>query len=295
MIQFRPAFRLTWDALESALGYECELDRDGPPFVKFELGEGLKALEATDISAENQAAVETQMLDCYRWCAARFPLMIRNVDGKRCSAIRAIRVGQSAHAGEYLTASSPQCPYTILVAAPWPISSRYRLASLLAHEALHQALYNRERGGIVARLGSLAYSPWKQQLRPGRLVWHAFWTFSGQFIFMAEAIAASSEEILSADPSILDFLAEMEARIECCAESVTAFEILALPEAERSRSTLGAVRQMGDSLAGYHGYIEHRVRWTAAVHREVDLWSSQQALARETVRQPEFNRLERII
>lgn len=286
-----PDYPGTKAAVANALGYEPELDPDYVPTISFELGDGLRALDATDIRPDERLATEAQLLDCYRWCAKRFPLVIRDPYNKRCRAIEAIRAGHSAQPGEYLTASSPHYPYSILVAAPWPIPSRFRLASLLAHEALHQALYNRERQGPVARVGSLAYSPWKAQLRPGRLVWHAFWTFTGQFIFLTESVAIEGEAILSADPSILDFLAEMEARIECCAESLAAFDILPSAEAGRIQPALTAMRSAGESLARLSGYEGQRSRWAAAVQRQVESWGSRQARAAKILGQGEFSRV----
>jgi hypothetical protein len=275
------AFPRTQAIVGLALGHPVEI-AERLPSLSFEPGDGLRALDARAVAAEDQHAIAAQMIDAYCWCARRFPLGIRTIDGARVSAVAAICLGRSGHAGEFLTASSPQRPGTIFVAAPWPLSSRYRLASLVAHEAMHQALYDRERAGPVARLGSLGYSPWKEQLRPGRLVWHAFWTFSAQFVFLAEAIASPAEAVLAADLEMPEFLGEMDARLECCVESLASFEIVAGAEHERvdaGSAIVSAMRSwLGANVADY-GAI--RARWQAMVDHERDTWASRQRAAHD--------------
>lgn len=275
------AFSCTQAIVGLALGYPVEL-ADTLPSLSFEPGDGLRALDARPVAARDRPAIAAQMIDAYRWCADRFPLGIRTIDGVRAPAVAAICLGRSGHAGEFLTASSPQRPGTIFVAAPWPLSSRYRLASLVAHEAMHQALYDRERAGPVARVGSLGYSPWKEQLRPGRLVWHAFWTFSAQFVFLAEAVASPTGTILADDPEMPEFLGEMDARLECCLDSLESFEIVAGAEQEYVQASSAIVSTMRSWLrANVADYGAIRARWQLVIDRERDTWANRQRAAHD--------------
>ncbi len=270
-----PTFARTEEIVRTALGYAAERIEPVLAALSFEPGEGLRALDATPVATPARPQVEAQVRDAHRWCAERFPLGIRDAEGRACRAVSAICVGQSRHPGEFLTASSPQRPGIVFAAAPWPVPSRYRLASLIAHEAMHQALYHRERQGPVARVGALGYSPWKEVLRPGRLVWHAFWTFSAQFLFLAEAVA--DPQLLAEDPDLTEFLAEMDARIECCAGSLVAFEILDRPETDRVERGLDLVASARTELAKIvPDYARRLARWAAKVEAELEAWAERQ-------------------
>lgn len=270
----RDGFDGTRSVAALALGYAGTIVPPVLPPISFEPGEGLRSLAAVPVDEEARPAVAAQLRDAFAWCAARFPLGIRDANGRRCPAVTGFSVGRSAHPGEFLTASSPQRTGTLFVAAPWPVPSRYRLASLIAHEAMHQALYNRERRGPVARLGSLGYSPWKAQLRPGRLVWHAFWTFSTQFMLLVEALAERGATILAEDPEMPAFLAEMDARIACCADSLEAFDLLDATEFARTREALHLMTAKSACLlAGVAGYVRLRAEWQAAVASELEGWA----------------------
>lgn len=259
--------------VELALGYA--LDATGRPELRFDLAPQLADFGATVISEDERAAVSGQVLDAYDWCAARFPLAIRDPEGRKVQAIASISLGRSVHEGEYLTASSPHRPCDVFVAAPWPLAGIYRLGSLLAHEAMHQALYNRERIGDVARVRSLGYSPWKQQLRPGRLVWHAFWTFSTQFSLLVEAFLEEGGAMVDADPNLLDFIAEMDARIDCCGQSLEQFDLLPAEEAGRVEQALVEVRLASrDLMQAAPLYASRHARWSEDVAREIEIWSA---------------------
>jgi hypothetical protein len=245
------------------------------PRLSFDLAPELLDHGASTLSAGERSLVSGQAMAAFAWCAARFPLQLPDQDGLPSWAIQEITIGRGAHPGEYLTASSPQRPYNILVAAPWPLPSIYRLASLLVHEAMHQALYDRERRGPVARIGSLAYSPWRQKLRPGRLVWHALWTFSVQFVLLGDAVVSEGSELLSADPDLGAFLGEMAARLALCSQSLVDFDILDAVEADRAAQATALVIETANALeVACPGFTEARSRWLDLATREIDAWSA---------------------
>jgi hypothetical protein len=107
-------------------------------------------------------------------------------------------------------------------------------------------------------------------------VWHAFWTFSMQFAFLCEALVEDGVRLKQIDPDILDFLAEMQARIELCSESLEAFEVL--EEAERTKVELGlsiverTALDLGHEDAEYNRRSQH---WSNLVCDEVQAWSSR--------------------
>jgi hypothetical protein len=256
-----------------ALGYA--LDAPQSPELCFELAPQLARLGATPLAPEDRAGVSEQMREAHAWCAARFPLGICDAEGRSRPAIAQIYLARSLHEGEYLTASSPHRPNGIFVAAPWPIGGIYRLGSLLAHEAMHQALYHRERAGGVARAHSLAYSPWKQRLRPGRLVWHAFWTFSTQFGLLSEAILQENARMLKSDGKLLDFIAEMDVRIGYCAQSLEQFDILPKEEAGRMHEAFALVQRASQALfARMPDYAQWHAAWADTAAREIADWSN---------------------
>lgn len=288
-----------------ALGYLPRRRSQVPPEVDFELAAELEQLDAVRLAPADEWAVAAQIGEAFEWCAARFPLCLRipagepragdanrpkgvvedDCDGSHEDrAIGRLKVARSARPGEYVTASSPHRLQQVFIAAPWPLSSPFRLASLFVHEAMHQGLYLRERSETPARPGSLAYSPWKGQLRPGRLVWHSFWTFMVQFAFLAEAFARETEVMLSADPGLPDFLADMDSRIACCAQSLAEFEILQPAEAARvdaAGDALAALAERLDEATG--GYCRRRAAFAAEVNAETERWSEAQIAARFTL------------
>lgn len=262
---------------ELALGYPLDAEQGSDPDIRFDLAPELAGLGSMPVDAPMRELVAEQLRDAYAWCADRFPLRMRDAGMNPVSAIIEIHAARSARPGEYLTASSPHRPYRIFVAAPWPLSGRYRLASLLAHEAMHQGLYDRERIAGVGRAGSLAYSPWKQRLRPGRLVWHAAWTFSTQFALLCEAVLSEGDAILAVDPDLLGFIAEMEARLVRCIESLETFEILGPDEAGRLSRALVEIAALVDAMAaGHEEYRPLGSRWSEVVSREIEDWSARE-------------------
>lgn len=274
-----------------ALGYLPRRRPQGLPEIDFELAAELARLDGVRLAPGEERAVAAQIASAFAWAAARFPLALRVPGGETADpgrreirAIARLKVARSARPGEYVTASSPHRPQQVFIAAPWPLPTLFRLASLFVHEAMHQGLYLRERSQTPARPGSLAYSPWKGQLRPGRLVWHSFWTFSVQFAFLAEAVAAEGEAMLSADPGLRDFLADMDARIACCARSLAAFEILRPAEAARVAAAGEAMAALAARLdQATEDYRRRRDAFAADVDAETERWGAAQIAARSAV------------
>jgi hypothetical protein len=263
--------------IELALGYSVEAPAEHRPILSFDLAPELAKLEATPVATIDRESVSRQIQDAYFWCQLRFPLAVRSPSVRTVIAIEHINVARCARSVGYVTASSPQRPFFIFVAAHWPLPGIFRLSSLLAHEAMHQALYERERHSRVARHRSLAYSPWKQCLRPGRLVWHAVWTFVGQFVLLGDAITKDRESLMKADASLLDFLAEMEMRIDCCVQSLAQFEILDSEETRRVADAMVEVHAIGDELvAADDEYKYRRAIWLDIVTGEIESWSARE-------------------
>jgi len=190
------------------------------------------------------------VVKAYRWCSASFPLVTpSNANGVTRLAINHIHV-RLTPGDELLSASFANKPGYIVVGAPWPTGCTYRLASLIAHEAVHQGLFVREASGSPVRRGSLGYSPWRRKTRSGRLVWHAFWTFACQFVLLADAVA-QSEEILLEEPALLDLMATMPYRVESCFDSLREFGIVAPPELDRCLHGLRYVQSAAGRLIAF--------------------------------------------
>jgi hypothetical protein len=278
MRRFNMTSSSTLELVELALGYTSSQSCFAAPRIDFALASELQALGAHVVPEARRPHVVSQVLDAFSWCSDRFPLGLRESPDSVIWAIQTLSIGHSAHEGEYLTASSPQRPYTVFVAATWPIHNRHRLASLFAHEAMHQGLYIRERNEAPTRRHSLAYSPWKQGLRPGRLVWHAFWTFSVQFVFLGQAVLEAFDEISSSDADISSFLAEMQARIELCAQSLDEFDVLRREERSRCEQGMHIVSSTTNQLRKITAYEESCLHWAAAANQEVEVWAANQAM-----------------
>ncbi len=116
------------------------------------------------------------------------------------SLIRQVHLGETSERRLLVTASSPQDLGVVWFAGSWDNLEPQRIAANALHEAVHQVLYRREiASASILRRNSIAYSPWKNKERPGRWVWHAFWTFSLHCIFLAEVIEINGARILRRD------------------------------------------------------------------------------------------------
>jgi hypothetical protein len=264
--------KLTDKVIAKALDYLPDRTDLETPFFDFDLLPQFTHLSCRVVSGDERRLAANQLTEAFFWCQRRFPLRLRAADGSHRASIRRFVVGYSTHKDELLSASSAQVPGMVLMAAQWPLTSIYRLASLVAHESMHQALYERERLASPVRNASLGYSPWKYTLRPGRLVWHAFWTFACQFTLLAEA-ATEEPELLMDDPELTRFLADMAARVCLCSESMMDFEIVSDDEARRCGDALLVVQSLCEELRDYPGYSEAATHAENEVFRDYEAWS----------------------
>jgi HEXXH motif-containing protein len=220
--------------------------------------------------------VRRQLAEAYAWCAARFPLSVRAPGGDgSVRSVSLLIVGHSRQRARLLSFSSPQAPGQVFIAADWPLSSPYRLASLLAHEDIHQALYVREAESSPVRPRSLGYSPWKGTVRPGRWVWHAFWTFTCQAALLGESLTRD-RSLLERDPTLSRFVAEMMARVGVCLESLQIFDIVTTEELDRCRRAGSMLDQVADRLGGIPDFDQVRASARDGVSADFRDWATSQ-------------------
>ena len=210
-------------------------------------------MNCRETSPLEQEIISSQICQVFQWCIERFPLCIRKESKNIEQSITEFIIGYSLHKDELLSASSAQALGVILLSAPWPLKTPYRLASLIAHESMHQALYYREFENSPVRPSSLGYSPWKNCIRPGRLVWHSFWTFICQFVMLGEN-ALKDQNLMNIDTSLAHFIADMQARIMICYESLKEFKILNSNEVIQCDHAIQILNNVGYSLAEFSEY-----------------------------------------
>ncbi len=241
----------TESILEECLGYVPQYVGTEIPLLSFGYhGTNFSDLGAYIVPDEQRADVGEQLAEAYRWCASRFPLSVRShLTGDLERSISKFVVGHCAHKNEMLSASSAQALGVVFMAADWPLRAPFRFGSLVAHETIHQALFRREITDSPVRAGTVGYSPWKNTLRPGRMVWHAYWTFTCQSGLLAESMLASPV-ILDGDPGLISFLADMEARTSVCLYSLEFSDIIRVDELERCKAASSHLRGLLRDLAG---------------------------------------------
>lgn len=192
------------------------------------------------------SSIKSQIYDAYDWCSKNFPLGYF-ADTSTQPLIKSIIVGESFHKSELLTASSIQNMGNVILSADWLLSSIYRLGSLFAHEATHQILFLREAGSYEVRNKSIGYSPWKGTLRYGRLIWHSYWSFSCQFAFLSSRIL-SEEKIIKEDEGIIQYLADMFAKISVCYNELEERKIVDFKELSSCKATFNEISKFKDEL-----------------------------------------------
>jgi hypothetical protein len=264
--------KLTNVVISNALEYLPALMDLEAPLFNFELAPYFTHLSCRGVPIEDRTRVTGQLTEAFLWCKGRFPLCFRDSSGARRPSITKFIVGYSVHKDELLSASSAQAPGSVLMAAQWPLKSIYRLASLIAHESMHQALYQRERVASPVRNASLGYSPWKNTVRPGRLVWHSFWTFACQFALLAESLCVERELLIS-DPALTNFLADMRARIFLCSNSLKDSAIVTDNEMRGCDEALLVLQNLCRDLHGFPGYSEAAALAEDKVFREYEEWA----------------------
>jgi len=265
----------TLEVIQSCLGYLPEFAGSEMPELYYDdrLGSNFEGSGAEPVSSGLRHEVSRQVASAFTWCIERFPISSRDpATGGLRPTVTALCIGRSLRAGRLLSASSPQAPGIIFLAADWPLRTPYRLASLIAHESIHQALYAREAQFSPVRPSSLGYSPWKNTLRPGRWVWHAFWTFSFQLTMLGEAIH-SDRPILAGDSSLLGFVADMYSRVGLCLRSLEDSDIVTRPELERCQAALAIVDLVAENLADVDDFGRVKAMAEAASFREFRDWA----------------------
>lgn len=259
--------------INKALGYLPEYIDQAMPSINFELGTHFNKFNYRSVTREDRPAISERLTEAFFWCANRFPLSVKtSSDSVPQQSIVQFVVGHSIHQDEILSASSAQAPGVVLMAACWPLKSPYRLASIIAHESMHQALYIRERISSLIRPGSLGYSPWKNSLRPGRLVWHSFWTFVCQFTMLSESVL-EDDSLLQIDPKLTSFLADMQARILACSNSLSNFDIVASDEMEQCNSALSILDKISRELLVFPEYQSALKKAKDNVFEDFETWA----------------------
>lgn len=260
--------------VNECLGYLPEyVGQEMPPLRFGYLGTNFEDLGAKIVADEQRADVSRQFSEAYIWCTDRFPLSVRSHlanDAER--SIVEFIVGHSKHQNEVLSASSTQALGVVFMAAEWPLKSPYRLASLIAHESIHQALFIRELGPSPVRPKSCGYSPWKNTLRPGRMVWHAFWTFTCQLAMLGESVL-KDQSLQQYDPTLISFLADMEARISVCLYSLGFSDVVSSREFERCNNAFSILGGLFQELGVIPDFDKIRVEARDVAFGEFETWA----------------------
>lgn len=271
---------LTNAMISKTLGYLPErLDLVMPP-LSFELGNNFRDFNCGSVLQENRLSVAAQLREAFVWCASRFPLSFRNgSDNHLQRSVLEFVVGHSKHHDELLSASSAQAPGVVLMSADWPLKSYYRLGSLIAHESVHQALFAREGTLSPVRPRSLGYSPWKNSLRPGRLVWHSFWTFACQFTMLGESLLKDNS-LRQIDPKLTEFLGDMEARVLVCLNSLEIFDLVSSNEMEQCKCALSILNDVSEGLLAFSEYGQTLDIAKDSAFEEFQMWATHFAKPR---------------
>lgn len=217
-----PVFLLASRSLTTRYG-------EGKPIISYDLERVISDSAFTNVNQSLKRKIDSQIIKAYEWCGKTYPLYYSDGQNKIHRFIVSITIGNSAHRSEILTASSIQNIGNMILMADWPLPSVFRLGSLFAHEATHQLLFLREQAGETIRSRSVGYSPWKGTLRKGRLIWHSFWSFTCQFVFLSERVVLETE-VYSQDKGILKYLAEMYSKLSICTEELIQRNIVSMEE-----------------------------------------------------------------
>jgi hypothetical protein len=261
--------------LVECLNYSPRFDEGKTPPVTFEdrLGDNFDGNAAREVDDSVHEIAAREIAEAYQWCATRFPLSIRSESKTRFErSICEISVGHSVHPDRLLSASSPDLPGVIFMAAGWPVNCHHRVGSLIAHESVHQALYVRESESTPVRRNSLGYSPWKKSVRPGRWVWHAYWTFACQLALLADSLL-EDRSLQSRDIHLVRFIADMDARVAICLYSLELFDIVSDEELNRCTKTRSILDDLSVGLSCISGYDDARAAASNATRVEFTCWA----------------------
>ncbi|MQY30367.1 hypothetical protein NRB56_59690 [Nocardia sp. RB56] len=217
--------------------------------------------------------------EAFEWCGARFPLAEQFSEAATPSPAIRYAYLRRAREGEYVGSSSAHFPGEVVLAAGWPLENPYWLASVIAHETVHHALFGRESVDNPVRPGSLGYSPWRRTTRPGRSVWHAFWTFTCQLSVLTDAVRAAPR-LADEDRDLPSCMAAMAARIDRCLDSLHRFEVVTDAELRRCDTAWNTTR---DSCARLRiPYFTARVDAEKQAVDDAYLTWAEQLLGRQT-------------
>lgn len=226
------------------------------------------------VSREHREAARQTLENAFRWCSRRFPLVTPpDESGARRQSIRHVDV-RSTRGEVLLGCSSADAPGHVVLGASWPVASHYRLASLVAHEAVHQGLFVRERSASPVRPGSLGYSPWRCTIRPGRALWHSFWTFACQFSLLADSVS-EDPRIAAEDAGLLGFTAAIAPRVECCLSSLRQFAVVDDAELRRCDHALRAVQDAAGRMCASAEFGSALADENRVVGAEYRTWADQ--------------------
>lgn len=172
-----------------------------------------------------------------------------------------------------VSASSPQRPALIVFAANWNRVCTRRVAANVLHELVHQVLYQREDAAVgTVRSNSIGYSPWKLAERPGRWVWHSFWTFALHCAYLAET--ARVERAVSEEDRLE--VALMYLRLRQCMESIEMFEVVADPsELQRMRRALSVVMDAVEGPGGDRLFCDLAAAHAPRIGVEFEAWKAR--------------------
>jgi hypothetical protein len=260
-----------------------DLATEGAPVALAEAPPATEFASSAEIADAESAAVATELRDgaqaitgaAYRWCRDGFASTTAAPGSGTITRLLLV----SCPGEELMTSSRPIAPGAVVVGAGWPLESYHRLGSLLAHEAIHQVLFAREAGESPVREGSLAYSPWRAATRPGRLAWHAYWTFACQIALLVETMLADPA-MTGREPQLPSFVSRLIPRLPIGLESLERFEVISAGELERTWAAMDALEEPVAHLVRELG-LEASVESEAESARtELEAW------ARATARPP---------
>lgn len=259
-----------------SLGYVPETTEGCRPSVLFadRLGETLDSTAARPVdSGKSREVAREQLLGALEWCACRFPLSMRAGSNPCLGSIHEINLGRSVRPGRLLSSSSPDLAGVVFLAAQWPLLFEHRVASIIAHESIHQALYLRETCDFPVRGRSLGYSPWKDTGRPGRWVWHAYWTFSCQVALLMKAVV-EDPSLQDIDVNLVKFVADMDAKVGLCLYSLSLFDIVSETELARCQEARSVLDGMATTLAEVSRFDQERVAAVDRAHSRLASWAA---------------------
>ena len=242
------------------------------PSIAFEWNPMIGDFELTQLKTPvSRARAQEAFLEGLRFLHQLIPTLLTPCCGhSEVNPIRHVRLGEIPDRRRLVTASSPQEPGTIWFAANWGSLTTRRIAGNLLHEAVHQLLYQREESDAsLLRAHSIAYSPWKQRERPGRWVWHAFWTFSAHCVFLADTITSGDVEF-NEDKTEVGI---MYLRLKQCSASLEMFDVVAnSEEASAIKWAATAVSERIENSNESTMWGDEIRRQKAGVEAEFDTW-----------------------